>query len=278
MKKAFSIVIAAIIIGILLTMSFNLGLDLVAYSTVIDMEWQLTVTGLVDNPLNLTIADLMAMPQTTIDAQIICVGPPRAIVEEGDWTGVELGLLLDKAEISPGAIKVAFGATDGFSTDLTIVSAENENVIIAYEKDGAPLSEKLRLVVPGRWGYKWIHHLNRIELVNYDFHGKYESEGYSDIAETTGEGAPAYLVIPKNASNTISPNSPQSSSPYQSPSPLPTQEPSPPPNPQPEGGLTGTPTRLGLTEEITYILTTVAAVSVVSVGLIVYFVKFKKRK
>jgi hypothetical protein len=278
MKKASSIVITAIIIGILLPMSFNFGLDLVAHSTVIDMEWQLTVTGLVDNPLNLTIADLMAMPQTTIDAQIICVGPPRAIVEEGDWTGVELGLLLDKAGISPGAVKVAFGATDGFSTDLTIVDAENETVIIAYEKDGAPLSEKLRLVVPGKWGYKWIYLLNRIALVNYDFLGKYESEGYSDSAETTGGGAPAYLVIPKNASITISPNSPQSSSPSQSPSPSPTQKPSPTPNPQPEGGLTRTPTRLGLTEEITYILTTVAAVSIVSVGLIVYFVKFKKRK
>jgi DMSO/TMAO reductase YedYZ molybdopterin-dependent catalytic subunit len=60
-----------------------------------------------------------------------------------------------------------------------------DNVIVAYEKDGILLPDKLRLVVPGWWGYKWIKMLVGIELVNYDFKGTYESRGYPDNAEIT---------------------------------------------------------------------------------------------
>jgi DMSO/TMAO reductase YedYZ molybdopterin-dependent catalytic subunit len=56
----------------------------------------------------------------------------------------------------------------------------SEDVIIAYQLNDEPLQEQLRLVVPGRFGYKWISHLTMIELVNYDFKGKWESRGYSD--------------------------------------------------------------------------------------------------
>jgi hypothetical protein len=275
MKNSFSIVITAMIAGILLSASF-LGGELVAYSTTIDTEWRLTVTGLVDNPLNLTLTDLVAMPQTTIYAQIYCVGPPGFFVEEGNWTGVKLGFLLKETGISPNAIKVAFYASDGFSTDLALGSAENDTVIVAYEKDDKALSETLRLVVPGRWGYKWIHHLNRIELVDYNFLGKYESQGYSDSAEMLESGAPGGAgllpggtTLNRNGSSSISPDSPQNSSALVSPSPSAIQKSSPTPNSQPEGGFIG--------EEVIY-TAAVATVLIVSLCLIFYFVKFRKKE
>jgi len=276
MKKSASIAITAIIMGILLSAPFNLGSAPVAHSTVIDTEWRLTVTGLVNNSLNLTLVDLVAMPQTTIFAQIYCVGPPGFLVEEGNWTGIKLALLLDKAGVASNAVKVAFFASDGFSTDLTVASARYDDVIVAYEKDGKPLSETLRLVVPGRWGYKWIHHLNRIEIVDYDFLGKFESQGYSDSAEVGQSGAPTGVasVFPEDIMLNRNGSSP---SPDPSPSPSPIQEPSPTPSPQPEEVVTGAPARLGLTDGITYLAVAVAAVSVVSVGLVFYFVKFRKR-
>jgi hypothetical protein len=143
----------------------------------------------------------------------------------------------------------------------------------------------LRLVVPGRWGYKWIHHLNKIELVNYDFLGKFESQGYSDSAEIFQSGTPSdtfknlpeATTLNRNGSSSITPKYPPNSPPLPSPSPSAIQNPYPTPNPQPEGGITGTPTRLGLAEEIIYIAATVSAVSVVSVCLIFYFVKFRKQ-
>jgi DMSO/TMAO reductase YedYZ molybdopterin-dependent catalytic subunit len=146
-------------------------------------EWQLRVTGLVENPLNLSWAELVALPQTTVYAQLICVDWPNQVLISGNWTGVKLRLLLETAGISPQAIKVGFLATDDFTTDLTMETAMRDDVILAYELNGEPLDVVLRLVVPGKWGYKWIHHVGNIELLDYNFLGFWESRGYSDEAD-----------------------------------------------------------------------------------------------
>ena len=148
-------------------------------------ELRLVVDGSVQHPLNLTLDEIAAMPRTTVNAKLYCVGTPDRLLENGNWVGVRLAFLLENAGVSPDTIKVAFYANDGYTTDLTVTEAERENIILAYEKDGKPLLENLRLVVPGRWGYKWISQINHIELVNYDFKGFYESSGYSDTAEVS---------------------------------------------------------------------------------------------
>lgn len=167
-----------------------------------DAEWQLTVTGHVEHPLNLSWAEIVAMPQTTVNAPLICVDMPNYVLMQGNWTGVKLRLLLEKAGISPQAIKVGFYAKDDYSTDLTMEAAMRDDIILAYEKDGEPLNEVLRLVAPGKWGYKWISQVVRVELVDYDFKGFWESRGYSDEAEITPNGTnpeipefPSFLAI-----------------------------------------------------------------------------------
>jgi len=157
-----------------------------------DSEWGLVIDGFVQSPLNLTFDDLVAMPTRTVYARLYCVGMPTTPLEEGNWTGVRLGLLLQEAGVSPEAVKVAFYASDGFTTDLTVTTAMRNDVILAYEKDGQPLpeEEKVRLVVPGKWGYKWITSVTHIQLVNYDFLGTYERWGYSDEADIPGYWTP----------------------------------------------------------------------------------------
>jgi DMSO/TMAO reductase YedYZ molybdopterin-dependent catalytic subunit len=107
---------------------------------------------------------------------------PTSPVAEGNWTGVQLADLIETAKASSGALKVAFYASDGFSTDLTLAAATRDDIVVAYNHNGQPLPETIRLVVPGRWGYKWISNLDHVELVNYDFKGFWESRGYSDDA------------------------------------------------------------------------------------------------
>lgn len=143
----------------------------------------LRIDGLVQNPMNLSFNELTGLPKTTVNAKLLCVDFPGVSIAQGNWTGVELGLLLANAGISPEAVKVAFYAKDGYTTDLTPTTAMREDVIVAYERDGTPLTEQLRLVVPGTWGYKWISSLNHIEIVDYDFKGFYESSGFSDEAK-----------------------------------------------------------------------------------------------
>jgi DMSO/TMAO reductase YedYZ molybdopterin-dependent catalytic subunit len=155
-----------------------------------DSEWGLVIDGFVRSPLNLTFDDLVAMPASTVYAKLYCVGWTTTPIDEGNWTGVRLGLLLQEAGVSPEAIKVAFYADDGFTTDLTVTTAMRDDVILAYEKDGQPLTEKVRLVVPGKWGYKWIQQVTHIELVNYNFLGRYESAGLYDEADIPGYWGP----------------------------------------------------------------------------------------
>jgi len=152
-------------------------------TTIENSEWRLIVDGFVQDPLNLTFDELVEMPRSTVNAELYCVDYPTNIVAKGNWTGVRIGLLFETAGVSPEAVKAAFYAEDGFTTDLTVMTATREDIILAYEKDGEPLTEKLRLVVPGKWGYKWIHGVNHIKLVDYDFKGFWESRGYSDTAE-----------------------------------------------------------------------------------------------
>ena len=141
-----------------------------------------TIDGLVDRELSLSHEEIWEMPRTIVNAELYCVATPYLSRIGGEWTGVKLGYLLDQAGVKDGAIKVAFYAADGFTTDLDVETAYRDDIILAYERNGEMLDENLWMVVPGKWGYKWIKWIERIELVDYDFLGYYESSGYSDTA------------------------------------------------------------------------------------------------
>jgi DMSO/TMAO reductase YedYZ molybdopterin-dependent catalytic subunit len=176
----FTLILGALIVGTLASFSNHpqpspISLD--------DKEWRLLIDGFVQHPLNLTLKELAAMPTSIVDAKLYCVDNPRTPVAQGSWTGVKLELLLEETGVAQEAVKVAFYASDGYTTDLTVTTAMRDDIIIAYARNGEPLTETLRLVVPGKWGYKWISELTHIELVNYDFKGTWESRGYTDEAD-----------------------------------------------------------------------------------------------
>jgi len=233
-------------------------------------EWQLTVTGLVENPLKLSWTEIVAMPKSTVNAALICVDFPNNMVAQGNWTGIKLQTLLEEAKPSADAIKVAFYAADGYSTDLPVETAMRDDIILAYEKDGSPLND-LRLVVPGKWGYKWISQLTRIELVDYNFLGFWESKGYSDEAnvsmseQKTGE-LPSF---PKADAPSPSSTTPPATSPSPSPSQPPITSPAPlQPTPTPEPSKS-----LSIPTEAVY---TIAA-SVIAVVLVFVLTLVRKR-
>jgi DMSO/TMAO reductase YedYZ molybdopterin-dependent catalytic subunit len=235
-------------------------------------EWPLNVTGLVENPLKLSWTEIFAMPKTTVDAAIICVDFPDTVVTQGNWTGVKLRTLLEEAKPSPDAIKVAFYANDGYSTDLPIATTMQDNIIVAYEKDGAPLND-LRLVVPNKWGYKWIRQLTRIELVNYNFLGYWEGAGYSDEANVAATSTPDLFTpsLPNISAPSRSPTTPEtspSSAPSPSPPPITSPVPfQPTPTPDPSGGMS-------IPTDVVY--TIAASVIVVILALALLFVRKRK--
>ena len=229
MKKKTLFTLTAMVAIVFLTVGFSTAIKPTVYAESQQVNWQLVISGLVDRNLTLSLADMQNLPKTTVNMSLFCVDFPNYVVAQGSWTGVSLSLLLDQAGFSAEAIKVAFYARDGYSTDLTVETARRSDVILAYERDGISLPEALRLVVPGKWGYKWISQISDIVLVNYDYKGKWESLGYSDSGDIT-QGSSRNSVIPQVP--TLGPPPPR---PDISNSPTPTNS---TPSPSPTGSPT----------------------------------------
>ena len=78
-------------------------------------DWRLVVNGMVRTPLSLSLADLKAMPSRTQITRHDCVEGWSAI---GKWTGVPLGLVLQKAGLAPGARYAVFYCADEYEKSL----------------------------------------------------------------------------------------------------------------------------------------------------------------
>jgi DMSO/TMAO reductase YedYZ molybdopterin-dependent catalytic subunit len=132
-----------------------------------DADYRLTVGGFVDAPVTLTLDDLRAMPATRMTKDFQCVTGWR--VHDVKWTGVRLADLLDRAGVKDGATAVKFSSFDGSYTEtLTIDQARRDDVIVAYEMLGKPVSAAhggpARLYVAPMYGYKSIKWLETIEV------------------------------------------------------------------------------------------------------------------
>jgi DMSO/TMAO reductase YedYZ molybdopterin-dependent catalytic subunit len=153
----------------------------------------ITINGLVDTPITIDLDELKSMPSVTLTSDITCVSGEW--LGTHNWTGVRLNYLLNMTGIQSSAVKVAFSATDGYKTDLTMDDVKRDDVLVAYLKDGAPMPEKTKLVVPGMWGYKWISSIERIWLVDYNYMGTWEGRGYPDIVTLPSLVSPTEILF-----------------------------------------------------------------------------------
>src|SRR5438270_7254734 len=97
-------------------------------------DYRLKVGGHVDQPLDLSFADLQAMPPTNLDKDFQCVTGWR--VHNVKWTGVRLGDLLNRAGLKAGAGGVEFKSVDGEHTaSLTMQQAVRPDVNAPYSID-----------------------------------------------------------------------------------------------------------------------------------------------
>lgn len=158
-------------------------------------DWRLEVVGLVEKPLSLSRANLIAMPSRTQITRHDCVEGWSCIAK---WTGVPLALVLDEAKVKPEARYVVFHCLDsierGLSGDvkyygsIDLVDARHPQTILAYGLNGKPLPVEngapLRVRVERQLGYKMPKYIHRIELVDsfaafgFGKGGYWEDRGY----------------------------------------------------------------------------------------------------
>ncbi len=134
-------------------------------------DWRLTVTGLVQHPLSLSMDNLRRLPQRTQITRHDCVEGWSAI---GEWTGPQLSTILRGAALRPEARFVVFRCADTLAgapyyESIDLVDAFHPQTILAHRLNGAPLPVKngapLRLRVERQLGYKHAKYLTGIEIV-----------------------------------------------------------------------------------------------------------------
>jgi len=179
-------------------------------------EWTLEIDGAVSNPIVLTLSELVAQPKSSVYGEIYCYGQ---FLTAGNWTGVSLHVLLEKVKPDTGAMSMRFSAPDGYMRDISMADAMRDDVIIAYEMNGQPLAETLRLVLPGANGDRWVSMVNQI-TVGTNLASYTQSAPLTDFNPQTFGRTPTRLPSP----------APQpTSTPQPSPTPQPQQTPSPSP-------------------------------------------------
>ncbi len=154
------------------------------------VDWQLTVDGLVEKPMKLSLADLRALPASTQITRHDCVEGWSCI---GKWTGTPLSEVLNRAGVKPRARFVVFHCADRFQDgepddlepgeasanssggtpyyeSIDFVDAYHPQTLLAYELNGQPLpiayGAPLRLRLGRQLGYKMAKYVMQIELVN----------------------------------------------------------------------------------------------------------------
>ena len=137
-------------------------------------DWRLSVTGLVSSPGRFSLADLKALPSRTQITRHTCEEGWSAIAE---WTGVQLGRVLEAAGLRPDARWVNFYSFDGWIDSIDLLDALHPQTLLAYGMNGSQLSvphgAPVRLRVETQMGYKSMKFLERIVVVDtFDDGGK----------------------------------------------------------------------------------------------------------
>lgn len=145
-------------------------------------HYRLRVSGLVDRPLVLSLADLQSMPSTSLVRDFQCVTGWR--VPAVHWEGVRLADVLDAAGVRSGASALSFESYDGADTEsLTLDQARRSDVVVAYRMLGAPITTAhggpVRLYVAPMYGYKSLKWLSEIRVVDRVVPGFWEENGYA---------------------------------------------------------------------------------------------------
>jgi DMSO/TMAO reductase YedYZ molybdopterin-dependent catalytic subunit len=140
-------------------------------------DYRLVVDGLVETPLQLSLAEVRALPARSQITRHDCVEGWSSI---GKWKGARLGPLLDRAKLKPGARYVVFHCADTLEQTLDgtgqyyesvdLIDAYHPQTILAYEMNDATLPVRhgapLRLRVERQLGYKQAKYIMRIEAVD----------------------------------------------------------------------------------------------------------------
>lgn len=179
--------------------------------------YRLSVSGLVDRPLSLTLDELRAMPSRELVFGFECSGnrgPVNGLSGNGRWRGVPLRAVLERAGVQANAREVVLLGADRGEVDVEFRGntfpveqqygrslardiALSDEPLLAYSLNDEPLSthqgRPLRLLVPGWYGAPNVKWLSDILVQEDQYLGNYQARWYRTLRGVMVNGEMKYM-------------------------------------------------------------------------------------
>ena len=148
-------------------------------------EWTLSLDGLVAKPVTLDWAAFNALPQVTDVSDFHCVTTWSKY--DCRWDGVAFTTLFELAQPKPEAKFVYFTSYDGYSTNVPLEHCLDDDVLVATQFDGAPVSREhggpARVIIPKLYAWKGAKFVKTITFLAEDRLGFWEVRGYHAVGD-----------------------------------------------------------------------------------------------
>jgi DMSO/TMAO reductase YedYZ molybdopterin-dependent catalytic subunit len=143
-------------------------------------SWRFRITGEVERPLELTWANLQALPRQETLCDIHCV--TRWSRYDNLFAGVPVRALLERAGVRTSARFVLVQAEHGFTTNLPLEDLDRPENLLALSHNGEALAPEhggpVRLLVPHLYFWKSAKWVRGFDLLEEDYPGFWEQNGY----------------------------------------------------------------------------------------------------
>ena len=155
-----------------------------------EQQWRLKISGLVEQPLALTLEDLRRYEPMHQFITLSCISNPVGgdLIGTTRWTGVSLQLLLPDLKLKPAATHLKIRSADKFFEVVSLDAIKkDERIMLAYAWDGVPLKREhgfpVRIYIPDIYGMKQPKWIESIEATDHWEPGYWVERGWNKVAQ-----------------------------------------------------------------------------------------------
>ena len=152
--------------------------------------WTLPITGLVANPAELTLTQIMDYPSRDQYVTLSCISGRigTTLISTTWWTGVSLQKVLADVQPAANARYLVIKSADGFYETVALdLIASDERIMLCYAWDGEPLpfdhGFPLRIWLPDRYGMKQPKWIISMEVTEEYREGYWVERGWDEVAQ-----------------------------------------------------------------------------------------------
>ncbi len=148
-------------------------------------DWKLRIYGEVEHEVIWDWQQFMDQPQVKDTSDIHCVTAWSRF--DNSWDGVSAQHIISLVKPKKSANHVIFHSYDGYTTNVSLEVFAGNDVLLAHSWEGKPLSREhgapVRVIVPQYYFWKSAKWVRRIEFVDADQPGFWETRGYHNVGD-----------------------------------------------------------------------------------------------